>query len=82
MDGDTCGGLSPIAGIDKAFLRHWLRWMEQTGPTDIGPITALKSVNDLETHRRITTSKPASNRRNRFDALRFARRDRAFGDPG
>ena len=21
MDGDTCGGLSPIAGIDKAFLR-------------------------------------------------------------
>jgi NAD+ synthase (glutamine-hydrolysing) len=27
MDGDTCGGLSPIAGIDKAFLRTWLRWM-------------------------------------------------------
>ncbi|MEM9492038.1 MAG: nitrilase-related carbon-nitrogen hydrolase, partial [Myxococcota bacterium] len=25
MDGDTCGGLSPIAGIDKAFLRRWLR---------------------------------------------------------
>ena len=29
MDGDTCGGLSPIAGIDKQFLRHWLRWMEK-----------------------------------------------------
>ena len=28
MDGDTCGGLSPIAGIDKAFLRRWLRWLE------------------------------------------------------
>ena len=28
MDGDTSGGLSPIAGIDKAFLRTWLRWME------------------------------------------------------
>lgn len=27
MDGDTCGGLSPIAGIDKAFLRQWLRWL-------------------------------------------------------
>lgn len=27
MDGDTCGGLAPIAGIDKAFLREWLRWM-------------------------------------------------------
>ncbi|MBC7968053.1 MAG: NAD(+) synthase, partial [Fuerstia sp.] len=25
MDGDTSGGLSPIAGIDKAFLREWLR---------------------------------------------------------
>ncbi|HEY1066350.1 MAG TPA: nitrilase-related carbon-nitrogen hydrolase, partial [Pirellulales bacterium] len=24
MDGDTSGGLSPIAGIDKAFLRQWL----------------------------------------------------------
>ena len=41
MDGDTCGGLSPIAGIDKAFLRHWLRWLETKGPvgmqTDPGP---------------------------------------------
>ncbi len=32
MDGDTSGGLSPIAGIDKAFLRQWLRWLETTGP--------------------------------------------------
>lgn len=28
MDGDTSGGLSPIAGIDKAFLLHWLVWCE------------------------------------------------------
>ncbi len=28
MDGDTCGGLCPIAGIDKAFLLDWLRWLE------------------------------------------------------
>jgi NAD+ synthase (glutamine-hydrolysing) len=28
MDGDTCGGLSPIAGIDKAFLRQWLCHVE------------------------------------------------------
>lgn len=26
MDGDTSGGLSPIAGIDKAFLLEWLWW--------------------------------------------------------
>ncbi len=32
MDGDTCGGLSPIAGIDKAFLLSWLQWMETLGP--------------------------------------------------
>lgn len=32
MDGDTSGGLSPIAGIDKAFLRRWLSWLETTGP--------------------------------------------------
>lgn len=45
MDGDTSGGLSPIAGIDKAFLRHWLRWLESTGPESIGPIAALRAVN-------------------------------------
>ncbi len=45
MDGDTCGGLSPIAGIDKAFLLEWLRWMENTGPARIGPVPALSAVN-------------------------------------
>ena len=45
MDGDTSGGLSPIAGIDKAFLRHWLRWMETDGPRGLGPIPALAAVN-------------------------------------
>lgn len=44
MDGDTCGGLSPIAGIDKEFLRRWLRWMETTGPRGIGVTAALASV--------------------------------------
>ena len=45
MDGDTAGGLSPIAGIDKAFLRHWLQWMQKTGPIDIGPIDAIDCIN-------------------------------------
>ena len=48
MDGDTSGGLSPIAGIDKAFLRNWLIWMEQEGPADIGAIPALDSVNQQQ----------------------------------
>src|SRR5476651_369814 len=45
MDGDTAGGLSPIAGIDKAFLRRWLVWLEQQGPLGIGPIPELAAVN-------------------------------------
>jgi NAD+ synthase (glutamine-hydrolysing) len=45
MDGDTSGGLSPIAGIDKAYLRRWLVWMEQTGPDGTGPVPALAAVN-------------------------------------
>ena len=48
MDGDTSGGLSPIAGIDKAYLREWLRWMETTGPVGGSPIPALKLVNDQQ----------------------------------
>ena len=45
MDGDTCGGISPIAGIDKAFLRDWLRWMQTDGPDGLGPVPELASVN-------------------------------------
>ncbi len=45
MDGDTCGGISPIAGIDKAFLRTWLRWYEELGPDGVGPLPALQVVN-------------------------------------
>ena len=48
MDGDTSGGVSPIAGIDKAYLRQWLVWMEQTGPLHIGPLPSLKTVNDQQ----------------------------------
>jgi NAD+ synthase (glutamine-hydrolysing) len=53
MDGDTSGGLSPIAGIDKAFLRQWLRWLEKVGidMLDDGAnftIPALRYVNDQQ----------------------------------
>jgi len=48
MDGDTCGGISPIAGIDKAFLRGWLRWLESAGPQGLEPIPELSVVNRLE----------------------------------
>jgi NAD+ synthase (glutamine-hydrolysing) len=45
MDGDTSGGLSPIAGIDKAYLRRWLVWLEQRGPEGLRPLPALADVN-------------------------------------
>ncbi len=48
MDGDTCGGLAPMAGIDKAFLRRWLAWLEQEGPVGTAPIPALATVNRLQ----------------------------------
>ena len=45
MDGDTAGGLSPIAGVDKNFIRRWLRWLESDGPLDIGPLAFVRAVN-------------------------------------
>jgi len=47
MDGDTSGGLSPIAGIDKAYLRRWLAWLQHKGLDALGPIDALADINAL-----------------------------------
>ncbi len=47
MDGDTSGGLAPLGGIDKHFIRSWLRWMEGTGPAELGSYPCLNSVNNL-----------------------------------
>lgn len=56
MDGDTSGSISPITGIDKHFLRGWLRWLETTGlniASTPSPETAIKlaglhRVNNLQ----------------------------------
>ncbi|MFM9194570.1 MAG: NAD(+) synthase [Planctomycetia bacterium] len=45
MDGDTSGGIAPIAGIVKAYLRRWLEWLEQAGPEGIGCFPSLAAVN-------------------------------------
>lgn len=50
MDGDTAGSISPISGIDKHWLRHWLRWAEEVGVEVRGtniPIPSLSWVNKL-----------------------------------
>ena len=43
MDGDTAGSISPIAGVDKDFVKKWLRWAE----TELG-YSALRHVNALQ----------------------------------
>lgn len=43
MDGDTAGGLAPLAGIDKAYLRKWLVWAENELK-----IPSLNYVNNLQ----------------------------------
>jgi len=46
MDGDTSGGLAPVAGIDKAFLIHWLKFMERTGDPLGGAMPQLNCVTE------------------------------------
>lgn len=51
MDGDTSGSISPLAGIDKHYLRQWLRWLETVGCEVKGKhirIEGLKKVNSLQ----------------------------------
>lgn len=48
MDGDTAGGLSPIGGIDKAFLRSWLVWLQNIGPAGLHPFPFLRSVTEQQ----------------------------------
>jgi NAD+ synthase (glutamine-hydrolysing) len=48
MDGDSSGGLSPLGGIDKAYLRRWLVWLEREGPVGLGKLPALRLVNEQE----------------------------------
>lgn len=51
MDGDTSGSISPLAGIDKHYLRQWLRWLETVGCEVKGKhirVEGLKKVNSLQ----------------------------------
>lgn len=43
MDGDTAGGLAPISGVDKDFIRQWLVWAEK----EFG-FASLRHVNNLK----------------------------------
>jgi NAD+ synthase (glutamine-hydrolysing) len=45
MDGDSSGGLAPLGGIDKAYLREWLQWLERHRPQGLSSFSTLSLVN-------------------------------------
>jgi len=48
MDGDAAGGLAPLAGVDKHFLRGWLKWAETDNNFGLGPLKSLAATNRLQ----------------------------------
>jgi NAD+ synthase (glutamine-hydrolysing) len=48
MDGDTAGGLAPIAGVEKSFLQQWMRIMERDGLPGFSPLPELHYINAQE----------------------------------
>jgi len=54
MDGDTAGSISPIAGIDKAFIRQLLVWCQ----TELG-YEGLQYVNNLQPSAELRPAKEA-----------------------
>lgn len=63
MDGDTSGGLAPIAGIDKAYLRKWLRWMETVGPQmDNGEVSKIPALHYVNAQQPTAELRPSSSK--------------------
>jgi NAD+ synthase (glutamine-hydrolysing) len=48
MDGDMAGGLAPLGGIDKTYLRMWLRWIEKKALFGLDPIPSLGVINSQQ----------------------------------
>ena len=44
MDGDMCGGLNPIGGLDKPHILRFLRWLAEEGPAGYGPLSPLMRI--------------------------------------
>jgi NAD+ synthase (glutamine-hydrolysing) len=66
MDGDTAGSISPIAGIDKAWLREWLLWAENVGVAEKIKLEGLHPVNNLQPTAEL---RPLSNKQTDEDDL-------------
>lgn len=44
MDGDTSGGIAPVAGVSKDFILQYLNFMENTGTVPGGPMPELSAI--------------------------------------
>lgn len=56
MDGDTSGGLAPIAAVDKHFLLGWLKWAEkQLGYSGLALVNALRPSAELRPRENVQT---------------------------
>lgn len=56
MDGDTSGGLAPIAGVDKHFILQWLPWAEnELGYSGLNPVNNLSPSAELRPLERAQT---------------------------
>ncbi|TGE07892.1 NAD(+) synthase [Hymenobacter fodinae] len=69
MDGDTAGSISPIAGVDKAFVKDWLRWAETAlnypalrHVNALQPTAELRPLEDKQTDERDLMPYPLLNR--------------------
>lgn len=48
MDGDTSGGISPIAAVDKYFVLEWLQWAEKAlGRPGLAKVNSLQPSAEL-----------------------------------
>lgn len=48
LDGDTAGGLAPVCGLSKNYIREFLRWVEKNGPDGIGKLPTMVLVNNQQ----------------------------------
>lgn len=56
MDGDTSGSISPIAGVDKHFILHWIQWAEKNlDRPGLSKVNSLQPTAELRPQERTQT---------------------------
>ncbi|NVJ87048.1 MAG: NAD(+) synthase [Algoriphagus sp.] len=56
MDGDTSGSISPIAGVDKHFILHWIQWAQtHLNRPGLAKVNSLQPTAELRPQERTQT---------------------------